>query len=118
MVISSLNKKSIIDPIKLAKIINSNQLKIIDCRWYLKDVKLGKRDYKKSHIPNAIFFDIEKISNRSSSLPHMLPTKKLFLQFIEDHGINKKDFIVFYDQVGFFVQQEFGFYFLSSALKN
>ena len=60
MVISELNKKSIIDPIKLAKIINSNQLKIIDCRWYLKDVKLGKRDYKKSHIPNAIFFDIEK----------------------------------------------------------
>ena len=46
MVISSLNKKSIIDPIKLAKIINSNQLKIIDCRWYLKDVELGKRDYK------------------------------------------------------------------------
>ena len=117
MVISSLNKKSIIDPIKLAKIINSNQLKIIDCRWYLKDVKLGKRDFKKNHIPNAIF-DMEKISNRSSSLPHMLPTKKLFLQFIEDHGINKKDLIVFYDQVGFFCSTRVWFYFLSSALKN
>ena len=55
MVISSLNKKSIIDPIKLAKIINSNQLKIIDCRWYLKDVKLGKRDYKKAIYPTLFF---------------------------------------------------------------
>ena len=118
MVISSLNKKSIIDPIKLAKIINSNQLKIIDCRWYLKDVKLGKRDYKKSHIPNAIFFDIEKISNRSSSLPHMLPTKKLFLQFIEDHGINKKDFIVFYDQVGFFCSTRVWFLFFIFGFKK
>ena len=118
MVINSLNKKSIIDPIKLAKIINSNQLKIIDCRWYLKDVKLGKRDYKKNHIPNAIFFDIEKISNKNSSLPHMLPTKKLFLQFIEDHGITKKDFIVLYDQVGFFCSTRVWFLFLSSALKN
>ena len=54
MVISSLNKKSIIDPIKLAKIIN-NQLKIIDCRWYLKDVKLGKRDYKKIYTQRYFF---------------------------------------------------------------
>ena len=118
MVISSLNKKSIINPIKLAKIINSNQLKIIDCRWYLKDVKLGKRDFKKNHIPNAIFFDIEKISNRSSSLPHMLPTKKLFLQFIEDHGITKKILSFYMIKLVSFVQQEFGFYFFSSALKN
>ena len=48
----------------------------------------------------------------------MLPTKKLFLQFIEDHGINKKDFIVFYDQVGFFCSTRVWFFFLSSALKN
>ena len=56
MVISSLNKKSIIDPIKLAKIINSNQLKIIDCRWYLKDVELGKRDYKRKPYTKCYFF--------------------------------------------------------------
>jgi thiosulfate/3-mercaptopyruvate sulfurtransferase len=118
MVINSLNKKSIIDPIKLAKIINSNQLKIIDCRWYLKDVELGKRDYKKNHIPNAIFFDIEKIANKSSSLPHMLPTKKLFLKFIEDHGITKKDFIVLYDQVGFFCSTRVWFLFFLFGFKK
>ena len=48
----------------------------------------------------------------------MLPTKKLFLQFIENHGITKKDFIVFYDQVGFFCSTRVWFLFFLFGFKK
>ena len=35
--------KNIISPFKLNKIINNDQLRIIDCRWYINDKKKGKR---------------------------------------------------------------------------
>ena len=43
----------------------------------------GYEEYKKEHIKNAIFFDIDKFSNKETELPHMLPNeeddgKKLF----------------------------------------
>ena len=51
--------KYIISPFKLNRIINSKQLKIIDCRWFINDKKKGNEEYEKKHIPGAIFFDLE-----------------------------------------------------------
>ena len=65
------------------------------------------KEFKKSHIPNAIFFDIEKNSDQNSKLPHMISQKSLFEKYINENGISKKKLIVIYDQVGFFVQPEF-----------
>ena len=33
--------KNIISPFELNKIINNDQLKIVDCRWYISDKKKG-----------------------------------------------------------------------------
>ena len=33
--------------------------------------------FKKSHIPNAIFFDIDKNSNKLIKIPHMIPKKSI-----------------------------------------
>ena len=33
-------------------------------------------EYKKDHIKDAIFFDIDKSSNKKTELPHMLPNEK------------------------------------------
>ena len=40
--------KYIISPFKLNQIINNEQLKIIDCRWYINDKKKGKEEYEKN----------------------------------------------------------------------
>ena len=40
----------------------------------------------------------------------MMPKKSLFEKYINENGISKKKLIVIYDQVGFFVQPEFGSY--------
>ena len=74
---------------------------LLDARWYLKDKKLGFQEYKKSHIPNSIFFDIEKFSNINSNLPHMIPDKNEFEKLISNIGISNNDNIIVYDQSGF-----------------
>ena len=52
---------------------NINNLKIIDSSWHMPQTKrVGFEEYRKQHIPNAIFFDLDNNSNKDSKLPHML----------------------------------------------
>jgi thiosulfate/3-mercaptopyruvate sulfurtransferase len=86
----------------LKKILGYKKIRIIDCRWYLEDKKKGYFQYKKNHIPGAIFFNIDKISNKESELPHMFPKTDTFIEFVNKFGINKNSEIIIYDQIGFF----------------
>ena len=61
----------------LKKILSKNNLKIIDSRWFLNDPLKGLKEFEKSHIPNAIFFDIEKISDKKKITTHV--AKKIML---------------------------------------
>jgi thiosulfate/3-mercaptopyruvate sulfurtransferase len=114
---SEFNKK-IISPTKLNKIINNDRLKIIDCRWYINDKKKGREEYNKGHIPNAIYFDIEKNSDLNNLFPHMLPKKEKFLSFLKKNGISIDDEIVIYDQTGFFCSSRVWFTFTYYNFKN
>lgn len=58
--------------------------------------------YLARHIPGAVFFDIEALSDRSTSLPHMLPTAKVFSQSMSNLGVDDRMFIVVYEQEGVF----------------
>ena len=68
---------------------NSSNIRIIDCRWYLNKPDRGRLEYKNSHIENAIYFDIEKLSDNSIDLPHMLPSSEQIQNFIATNGIIK-----------------------------
>ena len=110
--------KYIISPFKLNRIINSKQLKIIDCRWYINDKKKGNEEYYKEHIPGAIFFDLEKISNLKNPIPHMLPKKEKFISFLKNNGITPDNDIVIYDQIGFFCSSRVWFTFSYYSFKS
>ena len=114
----SKSYKNIISPSKLNKIINNDQLKIIDCRWYINDKKKGREEYNKGHIPGAIFFDLEKNSDLDSHIPHMLPKKEKFLSFLKKNGVAPDDEIVIYDQSGFFCSSRVWFTFTYYDFKN
>ena len=58
--------------------------------------------YLASHIPGAIFFDIDELSDHSTSLPHMLPTPEAFSRSMSALGIGDCDRIVVYEQEGVF----------------
>lgn len=75
-----------------------DQVKIIDCSWHMPQTKRnGLKEYKQNHLPNAIFFDLEKNSNKNSNLPHMLTDKNSWEIIVSEMGINNNDDIVIYD---------------------
>ncbi|MBB5342753.1 3-mercaptopyruvate sulfurtransferase [Tunturibacter empetritectus] len=58
--------------------------------------------YLDKHIPGALFFDIEDLSDHSSPLPHMLPTAEAFSRSMSTLGIADNATIVIYEQESVF----------------
>ena len=58
--------------------------------------------YLARHIPGAIFFDIDDLSDRSTQLPHMLPTPEAFSRDMSALGVGDQMRIVVYEQEGVF----------------
>jgi thiosulfate/3-mercaptopyruvate sulfurtransferase len=77
---------------------NINKVKIIDCSWHMPQAKRdGFEEYTKEHIPNAIFFDLDKNSKTDTDLPHMLTNSNSWEKSMCNMGIENKDEIVVYD---------------------
>ena len=77
---------------------NLNRVKIVDCSWHMPQTKRdGFEEYKSLHIPNSIFFDLDKNSRKDTSLPHMLIDQTNWEIIISNMGIKKNDEIVIYD---------------------
>ncbi|MBS0295853.1 MAG: 3-mercaptopyruvate sulfurtransferase [Proteobacteria bacterium] len=85
----------------LAALIGAPDLKIVDASWHM-DGRDGRALYQQAHIPGALFFDIDGISDKSSPLPHMLATPEAFAAAVGALGISERDDIVVYDQAGLF----------------
>jgi thiosulfate/3-mercaptopyruvate sulfurtransferase len=58
--------------------------------------------YYAGHIPGAVFFDIEELSDRPNPLPHMLPPAEVFARNVSALGIGDQMDIVIYEQEGVF----------------
>ena len=77
---------------------NLSNIKIIDCSWHLPKENLNAfEEFTNEHIPNAIFFDLDKNSDQNNDLPHMLPNKIQWEVIVSSMGISSKDQIVIYD---------------------
>ena len=59
--------------------------------------RTGYDVYKKGHIKDARFFDMDKVADTSSPYPHMLPTPELFRDSMRQLGIKRDDTVVVYD---------------------
>ena len=77
---------------------NLDNVKIIDCSWHMPQTKRnGFDEYKKQHIPNAIFFDLDDNSKKNTNLPHMLIEINSWDKIISKMGIKNDDKIIIYD---------------------
>ncbi|MER8481104.1 3-mercaptopyruvate sulfurtransferase [Mesorhizobium sp. M1322] len=87
----------------LQKRLGQPGLTIVDASWYLPAQKRDARaEYDAAHIPGALFFDQDAISDPDSPLPHTLPSPQHFAQYVGAMGISDDDTIVVYDGPGFF----------------
>jgi len=58
--------------------------------------------YLDAHIPGAVFFDVEKLSDHSTPLPHMLPGPEEFSRSMSELGVGDLMDIVIYEQESVF----------------
>ncbi|WP_199090457.1 3-mercaptopyruvate sulfurtransferase [Bosea sp. ASV33] len=87
----------------LAERLNAPDIVVVDASWYLPAQKRdGAAEYAARRIPGAVHFDIDKIKDTRSSLPHMLPSAPEFAAAVGALGIGDGMRIVVYDGLGFF----------------
>jgi thiosulfate/3-mercaptopyruvate sulfurtransferase len=88
---------------QLAEKMKNGNLAIVDGSWYLpQHNRQGFEEYLAHHIPGAVFFDIDEISDHSSQLPHMLPPVHTFELHMTRLGISNDMDVVVYDGMGLF----------------
>jgi thiosulfate/3-mercaptopyruvate sulfurtransferase len=87
----------------LANRLRDPEIVVIDASYYLPaQNRDASAEYRASHIPGAVFFDIETVADHSTGLPHMLPTAPDFAAAASALGIADSDTIVVYDCTGLF----------------
>jgi thiosulfate/3-mercaptopyruvate sulfurtransferase len=85
----------------LADRLDQADVAIVDGSFYLPALKRDARaEFLAGHIPGAVFFDIDRIADHSTELPHMLPGTTQFSHDVGALGIGKDDTIVVYDGAG------------------
>ena len=85
----------------LAAHLEEPGLVVVDASWYLPAMQRDARaEYAAAHLPGAIFWDIDALSDRQSPFPHMLPDPGTLGRQIGELGIGNADRVVVYDGSG------------------
>lgn len=84
-------------------LLGRNDISFVDGSWYLPAQNRNpKTEYSVARIPNAIFFDIDAISDPDTDLPHMLPHPVVFAEVASLLGLSHDQPIIVYDGPGLF----------------
>ena len=59
-------------------------------------------EYRAGHLPGAVFFDIEALSDHASPLPHMMPRAEAFSVAMRELGVSRDKHLVVYDEGNLF----------------
>ncbi|MGM3191792.1 3-mercaptopyruvate sulfurtransferase [Dickeya dadantii subsp. dieffenbachiae] len=59
-------------------------------------------EYQAAHLPGAVFFDIESLSDHQTPLPHMMPDIDAFADALGKLGLNEQQHLVIYDEGNLF----------------
>jgi thiosulfate/3-mercaptopyruvate sulfurtransferase len=98
----------------LAAHLNDANVKVIDASFKMPGVlPLPKDDYLKAHIPGAVFFDVDAVSDHANPLPHMFPSAEQFGRDVGALGIGDDDTVVIYDAGGWVAGPRAWWMFLS-----
>ena len=78
-------------------------LVVIDGSWHMPGSgRDGRTEHLAKRIPGSVFFDIDAIADRQSSLPHMLPSEADFAKAMTELGVEHIMTAVVYDSIGLF----------------
>lgn len=93
----------LINVAELARIRREDDVRIVDAAWYMPaENRPGRAEFEQAHIPGAVFFDIDEVADKSSGLPHMLPSPHAFAEAAGALGLSMGQRVVVYDHAGVF----------------
>jgi len=108
-----------VSPARLQEHLDDPNVVIIDGSWYLPTQNRDpEAEFLAGHIPGALRFDIDKIKDASSPLPHMLPSPGDFARMVGAMGIDENTVIVVYDGAGLFSAPRVRWTFLVFGARN
>ena len=85
----------------LAEHLGEPRVRVVDVSWHMPDSgRDPEAEFEDSHIPGAVFFDLDANSAQDTPLPHMLPTAEEFGRSMSALGLSNDDTIVVYDSSG------------------
>jgi len=87
----------------LAERLDDPSLRILDASWFLPTAgRDPAAEYAVGHIPGAVRFDIDALSDHASDLPHMLAPPADFAVAMRRLGLDPTSTVVAYDTAGLF----------------
>ena len=100
----------------LADHLGEPDLIVVDSSWHMPSTgRNGRHEYLAQHIPGARYLDIDEVADRSSAVPHTLPSASDFSNAMQALGVDRDDRIVVYDNSatrnaarGWFMLRHFG----------
>lgn len=76
-------------------------VRVVDATWFMPGSgRNAREEYCTTHIPGAVFFDIDDIAESATPLPHMLPPAEKFASRVQALGLGDGCRIVVYDRHG------------------
>lgn len=76
---------------------------VLDASWYLPaQGRDAEAEYRAAHIPGAIRFDLDAMSDTESALPHMLLRPEVFSSRMRALGVGDGAQVIVYDGMGLF----------------
>ena len=81
---------------------NDDDILIFDATFVLPSMNRNAPvEFTQIHIPKAQFFDIDKVADQSSDLPHMIPAREAFQDMMRALGVCNHHKIILYDNSPF-----------------
>jgi thiosulfate/3-mercaptopyruvate sulfurtransferase len=86
---------------ELATILDEVTTRVVDCRWYLAEPGRGMLEYRRGHIPGAVYASLESdLTGDTGAGRHPLPTPESFNATLGKLGISRSTRVVVYDDRG------------------
>ena len=95
------NPNALMSTEKLSENIDDPNIVILDGTYHLPNMDRDASDeFNNGHIKGAQYFNIDKVCDLDSDLPHMLPSPDKFAEAAGSLGISNEKHVVVYDVYG------------------
>jgi thiosulfate/3-mercaptopyruvate sulfurtransferase len=101
MTMNDIEAPALVETGWLEERLNDPHVKILDASYFVPGgVEPARKQYLESHIPGAIFFDINDVAEPGGPKEHTFPSAEVFARKVAALGLGNDDHVVAYDHLG------------------